>query len=304
MSNIPPSSAGPPEPLPSRPELPAGVWRPEPPASGGEDGSWERQVPLWSPFAIALAAFALASIAYAVIVGAAGLSAAEAEDAPGPLLGATLVQDLLLIGGAVFVVGLAVKGGATAALGLRRARFWPAVGWAAAVLGTYWLATAIVVGVFGEPPEQEITEEIKSETALIALVGYISITCLMAPLAEELFFRGLLFPVLRSRFGVVWGVLVSGALFSLVHALGSPAEALIVLFVLGAGLCLLYLRTGSLLPCIGLHALNNAISFAVTKEMEWPVAIVTVVGSVVVSVAIGRAFVRPGARPVGLGGTA
>jgi membrane protease YdiL (CAAX protease family) len=114
--------------------------------------------------------------------------------------------------------------------------------------------------------------------------------------AEELFFRGLLFGVLRSRLGVAWGVILTGALFSLVHAVGSPAEALIVLFVLGAGLCLLYLRTGSLLPCIGLHALNNSIAFAVTKELEWPVAVLTVVGSVVVAVAIGMAFVRPDAR--------
>ncbi|HTE61622.1 MAG TPA: CPBP family glutamic-type intramembrane protease, partial [Solirubrobacteraceae bacterium] len=61
---------------------------------------------------------------------------------------------------------------------------------------------------------------------------------------------------------------------------------------LGAGLCLLYLRTGSLLPCIGLHAFNNAIAFASTKEMVWPLWLLTVVGSVIVTVAIGLAFVR------------
>ena len=139
---------------------------------------------------------------------------------------------------------------------------------------------------------------------MLALAGYIGLTCLIAPIAEEVFFRGLLFPMLRARIGVAWGVVLTGALFSIVHALGSPVEALIVLFVLGAGLCLLYLRTGSLLPCIGLHALNNAISFAATKEMEWPVALLTVVGSVVVTVGIGlavraphgRAWPRPEAR--------
>jgi membrane protease YdiL (CAAX protease family) len=257
-----------------------------------EDGSWERRVPLWTPFAVALAAFVLASIAYAVIASAAGLSAAEADEAPGPVLGATFVQDALLIAGAVLAVGLGVKSGAAAALGLRTTRFWPAVGWAAAVLGAFWLASGILVAIFGEPPEQEITEEIKSEDGALALAGYVGITCLIAPIAEEVFFRGFLFPVLRARAGVAWGVVITGALFSLVHALGSPIEALIVLFVLGAGLCLLYLRTGSLLPCIGLHALNNAISFAATKEMEWPVALLTVVGSVIVTVGIGLAFVR------------
>jgi membrane protease YdiL (CAAX protease family) len=298
MSSTPPPSAGPSGPLPSRPELPAGVWRPEPPPPPGDDASWARKIPLWSPFAVAFGAFVLASIAYAVIVGVAGLSADEADDRPGPVLGATFVQDALLIGGAVLLVQLALKTGVPAALGLRRTRFWPAVGWAAAVMGAFWFAAALVVAIFGDAPDQEITEEIKSEDGALALAGYISLTCLIAPLAEELFFRGLLFPVLRSRFGVAWGVLVTGALFSLVHALGSPVEALIVLFVLGSGLCLLYLRTGSLLPCIGLHALNNAISFAATKEMEWPVAVLTVVGSVAVTVSIGLAFARSRQQPV------
>jgi membrane protease YdiL (CAAX protease family) len=291
MSSTPPPSAGPPGPLPSRPELPDGVWRPEPPPPA-DDGSWARAVPLWSPFAVAFTAFLLASIAYAVIAGVAGLSADEADEVPGTVLGATFVQDVLLIGGAFLLVQLAVKTGIPAALGLRRTRFWPAVGWAAAVLGTFWLASGVIVAIFGEPPEQEITEEIKSEDGALALAGYVGLTCMLAPLAEELFFRGLLFPVLRSRFGVGWGVAVTGGLFALVHAFGSPVEAVIVLFVFGSGLCLLYLRTGSLLPCIGLHALNNAISFAATKEMAWPVAILTVVGSVVVTVSIGLAFVR------------
>jgi uncharacterized protein len=293
MSSTPPPSSGPPGWLPPRPELPdtAPSPEPEPPAPLG----WEYRVPLWSPFAVAFAAFVLASIAYAVIAGAAGLSAAEADESPGPVLGATFFQDALLVAGAVLAVGLGVKQGAAAALGLRSTRFWPAVGWAAVLLGAFWLASGIVVSIFGEPPEQEITEEIKSEDGALALAGYVGITCLVAPIAEEVFFRGFLFPVLRSRTGVAWGVVITGVLFSLVHALGSPVEALIVLFVLGAGLCLLYLRTGSLLPCIGLHALNNAISFAATKEMEWPVALLTVVGSVIVTVGIGLAFVR--ARP-------
>lgn len=289
MSSSPPPSADRPAPVPARPELPEGVWRPDPPK---ESRSWERGVPLWAPFAIALATFVLASVAYAVIVSIAGLSVDEADNAPGPLLGATLVQDLLLIGGAVLAVRHALSSGAADALGLRRTRILPAIGWAAAVLGAFWVVTGLLLAIFGEPPEQEITQEIKSESAFLALAGYISITCLVAPLAEEIFFRGLLFPVLRSRMGLAWGVVVTGALFSLVHAVGSPVEALIVLFVLGSGLCLLYVRTGSLLPCIGLHALNNSISFVVTKDMEWTLAVITVLACVLATVAIGLAFGR------------
>jgi membrane protease YdiL (CAAX protease family) len=284
MSSVPPPS------LPSRPELPEGVHRPEPPAP--PERTWERAVPLWSPFAVAFAAFILASVSYAVFVAIAGLSAAEAENAPGPLLGATFVQDAVLIGGAALAIHVAVRSDAVGALGIRPTRLGPALGWGLAVMVAYWISTGIVVSIFGKPPEQEITQEIKEETAALALAGYIGITCMLAPLAEEVFFRGFLFPVLRSRWGTAAGVIATGALFSLVHASGSPAEALIVLFVLGAGLCLLYLRTGSLLPCIGVHALNNAIAFAATKEMEWSVALLTVVGSVAVSVSIAMAFMR------------
>jgi membrane protease YdiL (CAAX protease family) len=196
----------------------------------------------------------------------------------------------------VLVVGMAVKQGAARALGLRPTPLGPAIGWAFAVLAAFWFASVLVVAVFGEPAEQEITQDIEDETAALALIGYIGLTCLMAPIAEELFFRGLLFPVLSARVGVAAGVIGTGAAFSLVHAIGSPVEALIVLFVLGSGLCLLYLRTGSLLPCIGLHALNNAIAFAVTKDMAWTLAVLTVVGSVVVSVAIGMALGRSSPR--------
>ncbi len=280
MSSVPPPS------LPSRPELPEGIDRPEPPPPV----PWERAVPLWAPLAVAFAAFILASVAYAVIVAIAGLSVDEAENAPGPLLGATFIQDAVLIGGAALLAGL---GTATVGrLGIRGTRLGPAIGWALAVMVVFWISNGIVIAIFGDPPEQEITQEIKEETAALAIAGYIGITCLLAPIAEEVFFRGLLFPVLRSRWGTAAGVIVTGLLFSGVHASGSPVEALIVLFVLGAGLCLLYLRTGSLLPCIGLHALNNAIAFAVTKEMEWPVALLTVVGSVVVSVSIALTFAR------------
>jgi hypothetical protein len=45
-----------------------------------------------------------------------------------------------------------------------------------------------------------------------------------------------------------------------------------------------------------LHALNNAIAFAVTKDMAWTLAVLTVVGSVVVSVAIGMALGRSSPR--------
>ena len=43
---------------------------------------------------------------------------------------------------------------------------------------------------------------------------------------------------------------------------------LVPLGVFGALLCLLYYRTGSLLPCMVLHALNNSLALGVSQSWE------------------------------------
>jgi membrane protease YdiL (CAAX protease family) len=157
------------------------------------------------------------------------------------------------------------------------------------VFGAFWLANVVILLIFGAPEEQALVEDLRREESVAVLAGYGVLVCLAAPIAEELFFRGFLFPLLSARFGLVWGMVVSGGVFSLVHATGSPVEALVVLFVLGAGLCALAFLTRSLLPCIALHALNNGISFSVTRDFEWWAFLLVVGGSVVLATAIGAA---------------
>ena len=89
----------------------------------------------------------------------------------------------------------------------------------------------------------------------------------VAPITEELFFRGFVFGVLREKIGIGAARSRPALVFGIVHVAGSPVETVGVLFILGVLLCLLYERTGSLLPCIALHALNNGISFTVTKDI-------------------------------------
>ncbi len=79
----------------------------------------------------------------------------------------------------------------------------------------------------------------------------------LAPLAEELFFRGLLLPILVRRWGPRPGLLISALLFAVMHAdLGSfPALAIVA-----AGLALACARTGSVWVAILMHALFNAVN--------------------------------------------
>lgn len=89
---------------------------------------------------------------------------------------------------------------------------------------------------------------------LASLVGLAVAICLIAPLVEELFFRGALFGRLAST-SLVGAAAVSGLLFVFSHPDARDWPSL----VLVAGL-MSYLRaaSGSLLPSIGLHVVFNA----------------------------------------------
>ncbi len=81
---------------------------------------------------------------------------------------------------------------------------------------------------------------------------------LSAPIVEELFFRGLLYRSLRNRLPIYQAALFAGALFGLVHITGYPLITLPVKALFGVLACLLYERTGSLLPGIALHSFVDA----------------------------------------------
>ncbi len=87
--------------------------------------------------------------------------------------------------------------------------------------------------------------------ALVALV-------LLPPVLEETIFRGFIFPALSKRAGVVWGAILSSALFGLAHL---QANISVYTFVLGLLLCFMYVRLKSIVPGIFVHMLNNYLAF-------------------------------------------
>ncbi|TNC13709.1 CPBP family intramembrane metalloprotease [Methylobacterium terricola] len=87
----------------------------------------------------------------------------------------------------------------------------------------------------------------------------------LAPLAEEMLFRGDLFARLRRLLPPAATVVVSAALFALCHAENGLLQPLSVL-PLGVALGAMRLWTGSLWPCILLHAASNG---AVVLARVW-----------------------------------
>lgn len=79
----------------------------------------------------------------------------------------------------------------------------------------------------------------------------------LAPLGEELVFRGYLHRVLGARYGIVRSMWVTSGLFALIHF--NPASIL-ALFTLGGVFAVLRARTGSLWPPILAHAIQNGMS--------------------------------------------
>ena len=91
-----------------------------------------------------------------------------------------------------------------------------------------------------------------------ALPMVVTVT-LAAPLGEELFFRGFAFPALSRSWGVFWGVLVSGVLFSSLHM---DLVGFVGLMEIGMLLAVLRHWSGSLWAAVIGHAVNNGIAGA------------------------------------------
>ena len=123
------------------------------------------------------------------------------------------------------------------------------------VLLTGWLINEIYGDQGGSNP---LLELVLSSNQLIPLFLLLVTTVFLAPIFEELVFRGVLLPVLVSKMGKISGVLLSALIFALAHL--SVGE-LPPLFVLGIGLGLMRLSSGRLFPCALMHSLWNGVTF-------------------------------------------
>ena len=118
-----------------------------------------------------------------------------------------------------------------------------------------WLMNEIIGDQGGSNP---LLELVLGSDELIPLLLLLITTVVLAPIFEELVFRGILLPVLVSKVGKISGVLLSALIFALAHL--SVGE-LPPLFVLGVGLGLMRLSSGRLFTCALMHALWNGVTF-------------------------------------------
>jgi membrane protease YdiL (CAAX protease family) len=247
-------------------------------------------VPVWVPFFALFAVLVIVSIVGLAVYGVAkatDTSVKGAGDLPVSFTQAlTFFQDLVFVFAAWIGVKLALGKVTAADLGLRRVRrIWAAVGWATVALVAFNGFALLLAEIFGQPKAQALVNDIRAEDALGIVIAWGVLVCVLAPLVEEVFFRGFMFTVFARRMGVAWAALLDGVVFGIGHAGGAQAIQLVALGAFGVALCLLYWRTQSIIPGMALHALNNSIAFGEALNLDPALRVGVVVGSVGVVVA-------------------
>jgi len=128
-----------------------------------------------------------------------------------------------------------------------------ALKWMGAAIGAYLLFAFAYSLLIVEPKQEDIAEGFGALPVQILLIA------IAAPVSEEICFRGMLFGGLRERLPRYGAALLAGLIFGGLHAL-TGVTAVPPLIAFGFVLCLLYEKTGSIVPGIILHMLNNSVA--------------------------------------------
>lgn len=131
--------------------------------------------------------------------------------------------------------------------------------------GVLFLILLAIYALAGRIPEQLKGQDFAA-SGPAALVLTIFVVVVLAPVFEETFFRGLLYPTLRNRLGVGYAVLLNGLIFGVLHF--QPLYMLSLALV-GAVLALLYEKTESIVTPMLAHGLYNALVVLIAVLLKW-----------------------------------
>ncbi len=198
---------------------------------------------------------------------------------PGLLAGTDLGRDggaaLVSLATALVNVLIAVALLPSASRGTRKPRLSPGAILAAGALGALVVLTAqVALGLAIESAAQALDYEIPAQAIVESaqrasgaeVVTFGVSAVVLAPFAEEIFFRGVMLPALARIMDGPAAILLQAVCFGAIHvgALNTWPLAIPLAFV-GWAAGWIYVRTGSLAAPIALHAAFNAINFALLR---------------------------------------
>ncbi len=204
----------------------------------------------------------LVFVGLAGVLVATGLNeAATAKMSSAPIfLAVTAIYGFVILG--VYLFAVRRPGSSWAQVGVR-----PFAGWwvalaplltAVQLTGMALINVGIIQPLMGEAFENPQIEAITGGLSLTPgdLVLLLILVAVIAPIAEELFFRGMLYPVLRRRWGVGVAVVVNALVFAVIHVIPILIPGL---FFVGLILAWVRERSGSVLPTILMHMIQNGV---------------------------------------------
>lgn len=232
--------------------------------------------PAWMAPVALLSALMFSLLCGSVVRGIADVSGSD-PDADWVTLVGTVIQDGSFVLAAILFAGLVGRPSA-ADFGLRRTRFWRslrAIVMTWVVLIVFAVVWSQITGVSSQDAQDQVVDQLGGRGSVVAVLSLVLLVTIVAPIAEEFFFRGFFFTALRNRLGFLIAALLTGTTFGAIHIFnfvdaegnfdGDAALLSVpILMFFGFLLCWLYERTRSLYPPIVLHALNNALALTVT----------------------------------------
>ncbi|WP_408954475.1 lysostaphin resistance A-like protein [Natroniella sp. ANB-PHB2] len=115
----------------------------------------------------------------------------------------------------------------------------------------------LVFNLFGvEAPAQQVVYNLLNSQNILIFLVQSAIIIIIAPITEEIFFRGFLYPYCKSKFGKSKGLILNGALFGLAHF---SLWVFLPTFLGGVILAWLYDKTNSLYSSIIAHGVWNLL---------------------------------------------
>jgi membrane protease YdiL (CAAX protease family) len=216
--------------------------------------------PLWLPFAGVGCGVTFGLLCVSVLSGVANRTSG-----PGITAATTVLVDVSVVVACALFAGL-VSRPQPWQFGLRSAPLKYAAQISALGALAYFLFSVAYEAIVRPENPQRVVEDLGADTSTVLLIVGAVVVIGVAPVCEELFFRGVLFRVLRQRLPLWPAAIVDGILFGFVHG---SLVIVPVLAVLGIMFCYVYERTGSLFPTIALHSLNNTVAYGATTHNGW-----------------------------------
>lgn len=224
--------------------------------------TWRDAVAIVVPLLLAQAAFAMAHRQFI------------RDDLPDHVLLA--IQGVLFHGVCfLLIVAMITRRGIawSEAFGMQGRRFGSALVWGASILVgvmpliiAYNLVAQLVMQWWNmEPQLQDVTRVISGAGGLKARVYFVLLAVVVAPVVEEMLFRGILLPAFAKVAGIRPALILVAVLFSLVHGFFMPAA--VIFFILSIAFSLAYIYRQTLWVPVVMHACFNGLTMLVLLRM-------------------------------------